>query len=133
LAALPKRYDYVVEFRHPSWLDNTTWHMLSKYETGYCIVDEPLLPPELHVTSSIGYIRWHEHGQYPWYNYRYTEQKLREWVPRVMQVAKNTTKTYGMFNNYFHGYAPENCLQIMQMLGISRESPQDSEESARPH
>ena len=120
LAALPHRYDYVVEFRHPSWMNSATWPILSKYQTAYCIVDEPLLPPELHVTSPIGYIRWHGHGEHPWYNYRYTNQQLREWVPKVKEVAKNSRKIFGIFNNHFHGYAPENCLQIMQMLGIAR-------------
>jgi hypothetical protein len=23
------------------------------------------------------------------------------------------------YNNHFHGYAPENCLQIMEMLGTT--------------
>ena len=124
LAALPHRYDYVVEFRHPSWMDDATWPILSKYEIGYCIVDEPLLPPELHITSPIGYIRWHGHGEHPWYNYRYTDQQLREWIPKIREVAKNTSKTYGIFNNHFHGYAPENCLQMMQLLGLSRPNHQ---------
>src|SRR5207237_6210127 len=25
---------------------------------------------------------------------------------------------YGFFNNHFHGYAPENCIQILRMLGV---------------
>lgn len=121
LAALPHRYDYVVEFRHKSWMDESTWHILSKYQTAYCIVDEPLLPPEIHITSPIGYVRWHGHGERPWYDYRYTERQLEEWVPRVNEVMENTKKTFGIFNNHFHGYAPENCVQIMEMLGIAED------------
>jgi uncharacterized protein YecE (DUF72 family) len=120
LVALPHRYEYVVEFRHPSWICDATWSILSKYGTAYCIVDEPLLPPELHITSSIGYIRWHGHNEQLWYNYRYTDQQLREWIPKVKEVAKNTKKSFGIFNNHFHGYAPENCIQMMQMLGLAR-------------
>jgi uncharacterized protein YecE (DUF72 family) len=119
LAALPHRYDYVVEFRHKSWMDDSTWHILSKYQAAYCIVDEPLLPPEVHVTSSIGYIRWHGHGERPWYDYRYTQQQLQDWVPRIREIQANTKKTFGIFNNHFHGFAPENCIQTMQMLGIA--------------
>ncbi|HKM77673.1 MAG TPA: DUF72 domain-containing protein, partial [Candidatus Bathyarchaeia archaeon] len=106
------------------WMDDATWPILSKYEIAYCIVDEPLLLPELHITSPIGYIRWHGHGEHPWYNYRYTDQQLREWIPKIREVAKNTSKTYGIFNNHFHGYAPENCLQMMQMLGLSHPNHQ---------
>ena len=25
---------------------------------------------------------------------------------------------YGYFNNHFHGYAVENCLQVLEMLGV---------------
>jgi len=124
LAALPHRYDYVVEFRHKSWLDDPTWRTLSKYQAAYCVVDEPLLPPEIHITSSIGYVRWHGHGEQPWYNYRYTQAQLQEWVPRINEIRQNTKKTFGIFNNHFHGYAPENCIQIMKMLGISQPNHQ---------
>ena len=83
LAALPHRYNYVVEFRNKSWMDETTWRILAKYQAAYCIVDEPLLPPEIHVTSEIGYIRWHGHGERPWYDYRYTQGQLQEWIPKI--------------------------------------------------
>jgi len=120
LAALPHRYDYVVEFRHKSWMEEATWHILSKYQAAYCIVDEPLLPSEIHITSPIGYIRWHGHGERPWYNYRYTQEQLQGWVPKIKEVQANTKKTFGIFNNHFHGYAPENCIETMQMLGIAK-------------
>ena len=121
LVALPHRYDYVVEFRHKSWMDDSTWRILSKYQTAYCVVDEPLLPPEIHITSPVGYVRWHGHGQQPWYDYRYTEAQLQGWVPKVKEIRENTKKMFGIFNNHFHGYAPENCVQIMEMLGIAQE------------
>jgi len=119
LAALPHRYDYVVEFRHKSWMGSGTWRILAKYEAAYCIVDEPLLPPEIHITSNIGYVRWHGHGERPWYNYQYNQKQLQEWVPKVKTLRENTKKIFGIFNNHFHGYAPENCLQLMNMLGVA--------------
>jgi uncharacterized protein YecE (DUF72 family) len=119
LAVLPHRYDYVVEFRHKSWMNDETWRILGKYQTAYCIVDEPLLPPEIHMTSDIGYIRWHGHGSRPWYDYQYDQKQLRDWVPKIKTVRENSKKTFGIFNNHFHGYAPENCLQVMQMLGLA--------------
>ena len=119
LAALPHRYNYVVEFRNKSWMDDATWRILTKYQAAYCIVDEPLLPPEIHITSDVGYIRWHGHGERPWYDYRYTEKQLQDWIPKIKTVQENTKKTFGIFNNHFHGYAPENCLQTMQILGIA--------------
>jgi len=119
LAALPRRYSYSIEFRHPSWLDSSTWTILGKYNVAYCIVDEPLLPPEVHVTSEIGYIRWHGRGERPWYDYRYTTEQLTDWLPKIEQVRASAKQTFGVFNNHFRGYAPENCIQLMKMLGLA--------------
>jgi uncharacterized protein YecE (DUF72 family) len=121
LALLPKRINYVVEFRHPSWLESSTFTILSKYKASYCIVDEPLLPPDVHITSDIGYIRWHGRGPGLWYDYRYTSSQLTDWLPRIREVRTNTKQTIGIFNNHFRGYAPENCIQMMEMLGVADE------------
>jgi hypothetical protein len=84
----------------------------------YTIVDEPLLPPEIHITADIAYFRWHGKGLRPWYNYRYTLEELEIWVPKLKEAAQQTRSVYGYFNNHYHGYAVENCLQVLEMLGI---------------
>jgi uncharacterized protein YecE (DUF72 family) len=114
---LPTHIKFAVEFRDPSWIRDETWALLDKYKVAYTIVDEPLLPPEMHLTSQIAYFRWHGRGTSPWYNYRYNSEELRLWVPKVEELAKKADKVYGFFNNHYHGYAVENCLQIMEMLG----------------
>jgi len=122
LDALPAGFSFALEPRNKTWMDLEAFDLLRETGVAYTIVDEPLLPPDLHVTTSNAYIRWHGHGEDPWYNYRYTEDQLRTWVPRVEQVASQAQTVYGFFNNHYHGYAPENCLQILRMLGV-----QDSE------
>ncbi len=117
LSILPHGFRYAIEFRHKSWMDPRTWKTLSKYNVANTIVDEPLLPPEVHVTADFAYLRWHGRGNRPWYDYHYTEEQLREWVPKVQQVQDSAKILYGYFNNHFHGYAVENCLRIMQMIG----------------
>ena len=119
LSLLPDGPAFAVEFRHGSWLKEETLKILEKHGAAYTIVDEPALPPVIHVTSDLAYVRWHGRGEKPWFNYKYTEQELQEWVPKVREAAGKAKKVLGYFNNHFHGYAPENCLQIMQMLGIA--------------
>jgi len=115
---LPAEFKFAVEFRHLSWMRNETWKLLKKYRVAYTIVDEPLLPPEVQVTSDFAYFRWHGHGTRPWFNYRYKVEELKPWIPKVRKVAKGVKKVYGYFNNHFHGYAVENCLQVLEMLGV---------------
>ena len=114
---LPTHVKFAVEFRDLSWIRNETWALLEKYKVAYTIVDEPLLPPEIHFTSEIAYFRWHGHGARPWYNYRYRTEELQPWAPKVQEAAIKVQKVYGYFNNHFHGYAVENCLQIMEKIG----------------
>lgn len=114
---LPTYIKFAVEFRDPSWMREETWALLEKYHVAYTIVDEPLLPPEIHITSNIAYFRWHGHGTRPWYNYRYRHEELEPWTPKVKEVAEKVEKVYGYFNNHYHGYAVENCLQVLEMLG----------------
>ncbi len=122
LEILPREFTFALEPRNRTWMSLEAFDLLRSLGVAYAIVDEPLLPPDLHVTAPVGYVRWHGHGTEPWYNYRYPEDQLKEWVPRVQQVASQSETVFGFFNNHFHGYAPENCLQILRMLGVEDEA-----------
>jgi uncharacterized protein YecE (DUF72 family) len=115
---LPDDQRFAVEFRHNSWLQEETFKLLTEHNVAYTVVDEPVLPPEVHVTADIAYLRWHGRGAKPWFNYKYSQEQLTEWVPRVNEAAGKAEKVLGYFNNHFHGYAPENCLQMMEMVGV---------------
>jgi len=117
LALLPESYRFAVEFRNVSWLRDETWALLRKHNVAYTIVDELLLPPKLVFTADFAYFRWHGRHSRPWFDYRYSEKELDKWVPKVNEAAEKTKKVYGYFNNHFHGYAPENCIQILEKLG----------------
>ncbi len=120
LELMPDGYDVAAEFRHPSWLRDETWTLLTQHQVAYCIVDEPLLPPEVHVTADFAYFRWHGRGTRPWYNYHYSEEELAAWRPRVEATRGTVDRVYGYFNNHYHGYAVENCIEILEMLNASR-------------
>jgi len=129
LNVIPEDLKFAVEFRHPSWLREEVWSLLREHNVANVIVDEPLLPPDTVVTADFSFIRWHGHGTRPWYNYRYNEKQLKEWAPKVQEVAARVKKTYGYFNNHFRGFAVENSLKMMGMLGVS--SPHQDEVGAR--
>jgi len=120
LEVIPKGYEFAVEFRNVSWLRNETWRILEEHNVAYCVVDEPGFPSEVHITADFAYFRWHGRNIRPWYNYRYSGEELKEWVLKVKDVEKKVEKIYGYFNNHFHGYAVENCIEFMQMLNVAR-------------
>jgi uncharacterized protein YecE (DUF72 family) len=111
-------FKYAVEFRNLSWMREETWELLKEHDVAYTIVDEPLLPPEVHLTTDFAYFRWHGRGESPWFDYRYSKEELEPWVPKVEEAAGKVKKIVGYFNNHFHGYAPENCLYLIERLGL---------------
>jgi len=117
LDVLPGNYEWAVEFRHESWLRPETMDILRRHNVAYTIVDEPLLPPEVHTTADFSYIRWHGHGSRLWYDYEYSGDQLREWVPKVEEVKKKSRRVYGYFNNHFKANAVKNAVEMLELLG----------------
>lgn len=117
---LDPMFRYAVEFRNLTWLlpGTETFKLLERYQVAYTVVDEPLLPPEVHVTADFAYFRWHGKGEDIWFDYRYRQEELEPWVGKVKETAKVAKSVYGYFNNHYHGYAPENCLQLLERLGL---------------
>jgi len=72
-----------------------TFRILERYQVAYTVVDEPLLPPDIHVTSDIAYLRWHGRGTKPWFNYRYSEKELQGWIPKIQKASERAKKTLG--------------------------------------
>ena len=130
LSRAPGDVRFAVEFRHPSWLREEVWSLLRERNVANTIVDEPLLPPDTVVTADFAFIRWHGRGSRPWYNYRYSDKELEGWVPKVKEVTSRVKKTFGYFNNHFRGFAVENSLKMMEILGTATVQQQETRQRA---
>lgn len=119
----------VVEFRHKSWVVPEVLATLQQHNLGYCCVDEPSLPnlppPLVTATSSLGYVRFHGRNRAAWwnsrepwerYNYLYRQDELREWVPKIKELAEQTKKTLIFFNNHPFGQATRNAKDLLRLL-----------------
>jgi hypothetical protein len=54
-------------------------------------------------------------------------------VPKVKEIEPSVKATYGYFNNHFHGYAVENALKILQMLGKLSPAQREALNRAKAH
>jgi uncharacterized protein YecE (DUF72 family) len=117
-AGLIPPYRYAIEFRHDSWLTKSVFSLLEQYGIANVIVDEPKLPIDLRVTTDFSYIRWHGQNEGLWYNYRYSLDELKDWLPRLEIVMNTVDCAFGYFNNHFAGNAPLNALQMLSLLGV---------------
>jgi uncharacterized protein YecE (DUF72 family) len=118
LKKLPLDLRFALEYRNETWLTDEAHNLLTDYNIAAVAVDEPLLPPETRLTADIAYVRWHGRGKTMWYNYRYSKDELADWVPKLKEMSQNA-EVYGYFNNHYHSYAPENCVDVLEMLGAA--------------
>jgi uncharacterized protein YecE (DUF72 family) len=119
----------VVEFRHAGWATEATFNQLRGLNFGYCCVDEPrlrgLMPPVAVATGPVAYVRFHGRNAAKWYehkeaweryDYSYSAEELREWVPKLRQLDEAAPLTLVYFNNHFSGQAVAGARDLGQML-----------------
>ena len=118
----------VIEFRSREWAEPPVFDFLREHDLGYCAVDEPqfknLIPPIAVATSSVGYVRFHGRNYETWwkgdnktrYDYLYSEDELKEWLPKVKQLEQQTEKVYVFMNNCYAGKAATNAAQMKDLL-----------------
>jgi uncharacterized protein YecE (DUF72 family) len=119
----------VVEFRNAQWLKPEVFEWLRNRNLGFCCVDEPqlpkLLPPLAEVTSHIGYVRFHGRNAAKWwqhehayerYDYTYSAEELKEWLPRISKLNSLTEKTFVFANNHWRGQAIGTIRQLRFMF-----------------
>ncbi len=129
------QYRVAVEFRHWSWLNDKnlerTMDILRSNKMSYVCVDEPQgfrssLPPLAAATSDIGVVRFHGRNREVWekgskdaserFNYLYSEDELKEWVPRVKELAAETKQLHTILNNCYDDKAVVNARQMKAMV-----------------
>jgi uncharacterized protein YecE (DUF72 family) len=135
-------YDYAVEFRHRSWLNERgnelsadTIEILQEFGVANVIVDGPGFPATRSLTSKHAYVRFHGRNYDIWfkddseddyrmnrYDYLYTHEQLEPWVPRLQEIVSNSDSTRIYFNNHGRSKAVKNAFQMMDLLGIQHEA-----------
>ncbi|MGC1122980.1 MAG: DUF72 domain-containing protein [Candidatus Methanofastidiosia archaeon] len=115
---LPDSVRFAVEFRHTSWDTKTDYSFLRDNHTAFVVTDSVKMEPVVRITSDLGYVRWHGRNPSHWYDYQYTEEELREWIPKVQKMHLSTETLYLQFNNHPRGQAINNARMLKDLLNI---------------
>jgi uncharacterized protein YecE (DUF72 family) len=129
------QYRIAVEFRHWSWANeknlDRTLATLRDSKMSYVCVDEPQgfkssLPAIVEATSDVGVLRFHGRNRDMWekdsksaadrFDYLYSEDELKEWVPKVKELASKTRQLHVLFNNCYADKAVVNAGQMKLMV-----------------
>jgi uncharacterized protein YecE (DUF72 family) len=139
-----------VEFRSETWFNEKnrerTLAFLTDNSIPLVLVDGPQglrssIPPLAAVTSSeLAIVRFHGRRVETWeatgipvverFRYLYSEEELREWVPRIREAAEEARELHVLMNNCYANYGSTNARELAAMLEAELASA--STEPAQP-
>jgi uncharacterized protein YecE (DUF72 family) len=114
LLALPRKFRYAFEFRHPSWYDESIYRLLAKYNCAFCIYHLAGHLSPIKVTADFVYVRLH--GPEGKYQGNYSAGELRQWAHLCNDWSEKGKDVYFYFDNDEAGYAPLNAKKLSQLL-----------------
>ena len=53
------------------------------------------------------------------FNYLYSEDELKEWVPRIRAMAENTRELHVIFKNKHADFPVKNAVRMKELLGLT--------------
>ena len=129
------QYPIAVEFRNSLWLADDgrerTISFLQKNQIPLVCVDEPQgfsssAPPIAAVTAATSIVRFHGRNRETWtkkmstaaerFDYLYSEEELREWLPRLRRLEEEAEEVHVLMNNCQRDYAVRNASQMAHLL-----------------
>jgi uncharacterized protein YecE (DUF72 family) len=76
----------IFEFRHESWLADSTFSLLEKYDSGFCVAETEDLGPTLKVTGPIAYFRLRKDA--------YETKAIEQWALKIKKVSSEAREVY---------------------------------------
>lgn len=109
-----RSYEFVLEIRHPSWLQSDALTLLAKYEVGLVISQSGnRFPYSEMITAKNIYVRFH--GPADLYASSYPDEDLSNFACKFKSWVKEGHQVWAFFNNDIHGYAPKDAIRLKQL------------------
>ena len=96
--------DRVFEFRHESWLQETTYRLLEKHGAGFCIAETEDLRPAFQVTGGLAYFRLRKES--------YDAKAIDQWAKKISEVAEGLRECYAYLR---HDETGENAILAQRL------------------
>lgn len=110
-----KGYDFALEVRHDTWLENNSLDLMAKYDVAFVVSQSGVnFPYSEMVTAKNIYVRFH--GPAKLYASSYTDEVLASFAEKFKQWIKEGHVIWVFFNNDFYGYAIENAETLKGLM-----------------
>jgi uncharacterized protein YecE (DUF72 family) len=108
-------YEFVMEVRHPTWLEEESLTLMTAFDIGLVISQSGnVFPYSEMVTAKNIYLRFH--GPAELYASAYSDDMLENFAGKMKNWAAEGHKVWAYFNNDINGYAPEDAKRLQEML-----------------
>jgi uncharacterized protein YecE (DUF72 family) len=76
----------VFEFRHESWLQDSTYQLLEKHGAGFCIAETEDMKPAFQITGGLAYFRLRKES--------YDAKAIDKWAEKIGEMAVGLRECY---------------------------------------
>ncbi len=112
---------FVLEVRHPGWLEPDALSLLLRYDIGFVISQSQDAFPYLEaITSKQVYVRFHGPGAL--YASSYTDEQLLYYRDKFFEWVDEGCEVWAFFNNDIHGYAPVDAQRLIDLCARRSEA-----------
>lgn len=114
LCLLPKNRRFAIEFRDPSWHDDSVYTLLRQHNVAFCLFEKGKLRSPRLATADFIYVRLH--GRKENYKGNYSRRALTDWRDWLAQQDKDI---YLFFDNTDEKlFAIENALMFKELVNL---------------
>jgi uncharacterized protein YecE (DUF72 family) len=114
LRVLPKKFQYVFEFRNSTWYDEDIFSLLKKYNCAFCIYEIGGHMAPAKVTADFVYVRLHGPGNK--YQGSYSQEQLAQWAKQCRDWQQQGIDVFVFFDNDEQGYAAFNAQTLQEIM-----------------
>lgn len=108
-------YEFVLEVRHDTWLQEDSLTLMTKYDIGFVISQsEEKFPYSEMVTAKNIYVRFH--GPKELYASSYPDEMLHDFARKFKKWMKEGHEVWTYFNNDIFGYAIGDAKRLMAIM-----------------
>ena len=117
LRSLPHGLRVAVEFRNPTWHQESVFELLEQHGAAYCVMSGARLPCILRATARFVYVRLHGPDPDHLYGGSYTDDDLHWWAERIREWRAMERDVFTYFNNDGAGNAVRNAVTLKRFAG----------------
>jgi uncharacterized protein YecE (DUF72 family) len=110
-----KEFEFALEVRHNTWLENDSLDLMAKYNVAFVISQSGVNFPYAEVVTAKNiYIRFHGPGAL--YASSYSAEMLQDFAGKFKHWIKEGHTIWAFFNNDYFGHAIQNAQRLKDLI-----------------